>query len=141
MTKGVEPLGPAPPLSHIGRDRWGIGEEADLITFGPVFNPEGSAFLARDEIDNYPDGIKFTPRRATAFSSMTRTSKRLLRAMHYGQFTQGMNMNPSMFAASTALHHGLKVAAFPTPIYLDAIIAPDQLEAQFNRPDWGTPYV
>ena len=137
LTLGVDPIGPDPPLFHRGKDLWGIGEEADMITFGSVFDPVTSAFLARNEVDNFPEGIKHTPRRATAFSSMTRTSKRLLRAMHYGQFTEGMNMAPSMFPASTALHHGLKLVAFPNPIFLDATISPSALEQTFNHPDWG----
>ena len=135
-TNGITPTGPRPPMMLQGKDRWGIGEDADLITFGQVFDPEGSLFSAKWEVDNYPDGVEGTPKRATPFATMTRTSKRLLRAMHHGQVTQGTNMSPLMFPASTALHHGLKVVAFPTPIYLDATIPPEQLHEEFNS-EWG----
>ena len=136
-TKGIEPIGPQPPMMLSGKDKWGVGEEADFITLGPVFDPAGSSFQARSEVANYPAGVERTPRRATPFSIMTRTSKRLLRAMHHGQVTLGTHMPPSMFPASTALHHGLKVVAFPLPIFLEAAISPEQLEKEFNHPDWG----
>lgn len=136
-TKGIEPVGPQPPLMLSGKDRWGVGEDADLITLGPVLDVAGSLFEGREDVSNYPDGVDKIPRRATAFPSMTRTSKRLLRAMHYGQVTMGLRMPPSMFPASTALHHGLKVVAFPLPIFFDATISPQVLEEEWNTPDWG----
>ena len=136
-TKGIEPVGPPPPMMLSGKDQWGMGEEADFITLGPVFDPQGSFFEGREEVSNYPDGVEKTPRRATAFSFMTRTSKRLLRAMHHGQVTLGIHMPPSMFPASTALHHGLKAVAFPLPISFDATISPQLLAEEFNHPDWG----
>ena len=135
-TRGITPVGPEPPMMLRGKDRWGIGEDADLITFGQVFDPVGSWFPAKREVDNYPDGVEGTPRRATPFSTITRTSKRLLRAMHHGQVTLGTNMSPLMFPASTALHHGLKVVAFPIPIFLDVTIAPEKLHKEFNS-EWG----
>ena len=135
-TKGIQPIGPHPPMMLRGKDRWGIGEDADLITFGPVFDPSGSSFPATGEVDNYPGGVEGTPKRATPFPTMARTSKRLLRAMHHGQVTLGTNMSPSMFPASTALHHGLKVVAFPTPIFLDATVPPQKLHKEFNS-KWG----
>lgn len=143
--KGIEPVGPQPPMMLSGKDRWGIGEEADLITLGPVFDPKGSSFQGKADIANYPEGAGNPPQRATAFSTITRTSKRLLRAMHHGQLTLGTHMPPTLFPASTALHHGLKVVAFPLPIFLDATVSPEQIEAEFNHPDWGrhtydTPY-
>ena len=67
---------------------------------------------------------------------MTRTSKRLLRAMHHGQVTLGTYMSNAMLPASTALHHGLKVVAFPLPIFLDHTASAQSIESKLND-DWG----
>lgn len=133
-TEGIEPVGPDPPTESPQNDdyRWGVGEEADFINVGPIFNPANTKFVFANEIKNYPDDQK-TPRRATALRLMARSSKRLLRAMHHGQVTLGTHMAPEMFSESTALHHGLKIAAFPLPIFLDYSSSAFQIERKFNK--------
>ena len=127
---GVEPVGPDPPLFSDWKQKWGKGEEADLIGMGTIFEPapaESHVF-----VEHYPGKSSNVPRRATSFPKITRTSKRLLRAMHHGQVTQGMHMPPTMFAASSALHHGLKTVAFPLPIFSDLDVSPADVERKLN---------
>ena len=132
-TDGVEPIGPQPPtgspLEETGE--WGVGEEADFINVAPIFDTIGSGYIFKDAKDHYPDG-KNTPARATATGPLTRTSKRLLRAMHHGQVTLGLHMFPEMYPESTALHHGLKIVVFPLPTYLDYAKPPSMIERHFN---------
>ena len=132
-TKGIKPVGPEPPTGSLEGDQWGVGEEADLINLAPVFDTEGSTFLFKNNVENYPGGKTCTPRRATASTMLIRFSKRLLRAMHHGQVTLGTHMAPEMYPESTALHHGLKLVQFPLPTYLDyANSSPEQMDRIFN---------
>ena len=135
-TEGIAPIGPDPPTDTPEKDNyeWGVGEEADLVNLAPIFDATDSKFPAAATKDNYPGG-KSVPARATATTAMQRYSKRLLRAMHHGQATSGFHMLPEMYAASTALHHGLKVVVFPLPVYLDFARSPKWVEKAFNEGD------
>lgn len=138
-TEGIEPVGPTPPTESSANDNyeWGVGEDADMINLAPVFDPEGTTFVLKDNVEHYPDG-NHTPRRATGTTSMIRLSKRLLRAMHHGQVTSGFYMPPEMYPESTALHHGLKLVAFPLPVYLDFAKSPENMNAAFNAAEGKT---
>ena len=138
-TEGVEPVGPPPPTESSANDsyEWGVGEDADMISLAPVFDPEGTSFVLKDKVEHYPDAIH-TPRRATGTTSMIRLSKRLLRAMHHGQVTSGFSMPPEMYPESTALHHGLKLVVFPLPVYLDYAKSPENMNAAFNAAEGKT---
>lgn len=133
-TNGIKPVGPEPPTPSPEDDnyQWGVGEDADFINVSPVFDvTEGSGFIFRKTKDRYPDGLK-TPARATATVPLTRFSKRLLRAMHHGQVNLGLHMFPEMYPESTALHHGLKLAVFPLPVYVDYAKSPRFIADKFN---------
>ena len=138
-TKGIDPVGPRPPTESSENDNyeWGVGEDADMINLAPVFNPQGTSYVFKDKVEHYPEGNR-TPRRATGTTSMIRFSKRLLRAMHHGQMTSGFYMSPEMYPQSTALHHGLKLVAFPLPIYLDFAKSPENMNAAFNAAEGRT---
>ena len=130
--KGIEPIGPDPPVSSPQLDdyHWGVGEDADFIAAAPIVDATGSG--ASEATSTNLAGTGQAPSRMTSLSIMTRFSKRLLRAMHHGQITSGSYMNPNKFPASIALHHGLKAVAFPLPIYLDYAKAPSDVEKEFN---------
>ena len=129
-TYGIELVGPDAP-SIRGRSQWGRGEEADLITVGPIYDPANPEADPELSVSNYPDD-NHTPWRMLFSPQPTRLSKRLLRAMHYGQVTLGTDMASSMFPVSTALHHGLKVASLPLSTFLNLDISPDDLEQRLN---------
>lgn len=138
-TEGIEPIGPTPPTASSEHDdyEWGVGEDADMISLAPVFDPEGTSFVLKDKVEHYPEG-NHTPRRATGTTSMIRLSKRLLRAMHHGQVSSGFYMPPEMYPESTALHHGLKLVVFPLPVYLDFAKSPENMNAAFNADEGKT---
>lgn len=133
---GIRPLGPEPPSPHAENDSytWGVGEEADLITFLPIFNPQNTTWTFPNHIWNFRHGPD-TPRRA-AVITMGRYSKRLLDLVHKAQATRGLGLASEMTGPSWALFHGLKAVHVPHPIYADGLWTPAELAAIYNR---GTP--
>lgn len=127
----VTPLGPKPPVPHPSQDNyeWGVGEEADFITLLPIFNPDGTNWVIRDDVFGYQNWIG-TPRRTTIITQ-TRISKRLLHAMHV-ENSAGRHMASEMFPQSVALHHGLKAVHAPHPIYSEQAWTPKRLDSWFN---------
>ena len=110
---------PTPP-TPFEKDKytWGVGEEADLITFNPIFDPEGTTWILADDITGYntTDG---PPPRRTAVITASRLSHRLLDTMHREVALQRHTMFSEMWPASCALHHGLKAVYVPHPVYID----------------------
>ncbi|KAI4162039.1 MAG: hypothetical protein LQ342_004351 [Letrouitia transgressa] len=110
-----------PPHSY-EKDRyeWGVGEEADLITFNPLFDPDGTTWFFTKDVTGYnislPQGLP--PRRA-AITTTCRLSRRLLVLMHRETVLRRHAMFSEMFPASIALHHGLKAVYAPHPVYVD----------------------
>lgn len=127
---GVSPIGPQPPVNRSGDDNyeWGVGEEADFISFSPIFKPSQSGLtptqdirkLSRDGSDGNP--LKEIPQRASAVT-MSRLSKSLLNEMHLAQ-TQDPALSSEMAPSTVALWHGLKAVHVPHPIYVDGESTP-----------------
>lgn len=92
-------------------------EPADLITFSPLFDPQHTTWILRDDVTGYAAGAA-TPRRA-AIITASRLSRRLLAAMHTENAVHGRAMFSEMFPASMALHHGLKAVYAPHPVFVD----------------------
>lgn len=136
-TPAQTPIGPTPPTSQDKDDfSWGVGEEADLITLQPIWDPSRTEWSYRGRIWNYSPGIRpiFTeddpaadmfdfpgyaniPRR-TFINTVARFSKRMLHAMHIENLA-GRSMQAEMWPASVALQHGLKAVYAPHPIWAD----------------------
>jgi hypothetical protein len=112
---------PQPPTSY-ERDKysWGVGEEADLITLNPLFDPAGTTWLLADDITGYneSDGKGKPPRRAQIITA-SRMSGRLLRAMHYETAFKKHHAFPEMWPGTVALQHGYKAVYVPHPVYVD----------------------
>lgn len=130
---GVRPLGPEPPEWGPEKDNytWGVGEEADIITFLPIFNPKDTQWTFPDKIWNFRHGTE-TPRR-TAVITMGRYSRRLLDLVHRAQATQGLGLASEMTGPSWALYHGLKAVHVPHPIFADGQWTPQELARIYNR--------
>ncbi|KAH0558583.1 hypothetical protein GP486_004762 [Trichoglossum hirsutum] len=110
---------PKPPTSYEkDKYQWGIGEEADLITFNPLFNPDGTSWSLADDVTGYNTTRGLPPRRAAILTS-TRLSRRLLLTMHNETFRRRHSMFTEMWPASIALHHGFKAVFVPHPVYID----------------------
>lgn len=132
--EGVTPIGPTPPVLHASAEtyEWVVGEEADMISFLPIFNPEKTSWTFSDMLWNLPLDV---PRRASPVT-MGRTSKRLLQLMHDAQVQDGIGVVSEMTPATFSLWHGLKAVHAPHPIYADGKWTPRELERIMNK---GTP--
>ncbi|KAH7011783.1 hypothetical protein EDB80DRAFT_401080 [Ilyonectria destructans] len=118
----INPIGPKPPVSNPDDDnyKWGVGEEADVITVGPIFNPVGSNWVIADHIWGYSDlthRSKDLPRRTTIVTQ-SRISKKLLNIMHVENL-RGNHVASEMTPQTVALLHGLKAVFAPHPIFMD----------------------
>lgn len=129
--EGIAPVGPIPPVPTPEEDNfeWGVGEEADLITFLPIFDPRKTSWTFPWMLWNLPEDI---PRR-TSVITQWRISKRLLTEMHEAQLQHGQAFASEMSAPSWALLHGLKAVHVPQPIYVDGKWSPGEMARIFNR--------
>ena len=108
-----------PPTSY-EKDKyeWGVGEEADLITFNPLFDPDGTTWLLAEDVTGYNTTTSLPPRRAAVITA-SRLSRRLLETMHRETALKRHTMFSEMWPASVALQHGLKAVYAPHAEYID----------------------
>lgn len=110
---------PTPPTtSEKDKYSWGAGEEADLITLSPLFDPEGTTWFYVNDVTGYNTTQGLPPRRA-AIGTSSRLSRRLLQTMHRETVLERHHMFSEMWPASVALHHGYKAVYAPHPVYID----------------------
>lgn len=123
---------PSPPTAY-DKDRhsWGVGEEADLIVFNPLFDPDGTTWLLAEDVTGYNKTRGLPPRR-TAIITASRLSRRLLLTMHRETALKRHTMFSEMWPASCALHHGLKAVYAPHSEYIDRRWPTDYLNSVFN---------
>ncbi|EKV12625.1 hypothetical protein PDIG_42260 [Penicillium digitatum PHI26] len=128
--KEFERQGPTPPVPTATQDpyQWGVGEEADLMVFLPIFNPINTEWVIRNEVFGYLGDI--TPRRASLITH-SRLSRRLLLTMDR-ENREGRHMSAEMFHVSTAFIHGLKGVSVPHPVYSDRLMPSDRVSRWFN---------
>jgi hypothetical protein len=110
---------PLPPTTY-ERDKyaWGVGEAADLITFNPLFEPDGTTWFLANDITGYNTSDGLPPRRAAIITS-SRMSKRLLTIMHRETALKKHHAFSEMWAPTAALHHGYKAVYVPHPMFVD----------------------
>ena len=112
----MTPVGPKPPVRSPEEDKyeWGVGEEADLITFLPIFDTIDTQWTFVDTLWGLSGDI---PRR-TSPVAIGRVSKQLVQQMH--EINQwGIGLASEMTAPTLALWYGLKAAHVPHPVYVD----------------------
>ncbi|KAA8567169.1 hypothetical protein EYC84_010229 [Monilinia fructicola] len=70
---------PVPPTTY-DKDKytWGVGEDADLIVFNPLFDPDGTTWILAEDVTGYNLTGGLPPRRATIIAA-SRMSRRLLK--------------------------------------------------------------
>ncbi|KAI0175812.1 hypothetical protein GGR52DRAFT_331186 [Hypoxylon sp. FL1284] len=124
----------APPRT-IEEDKyqWGVGEDADLIVFDPLFDPAKTNWVFRKDVSGYDTSLETPPRRA-AIITVARLSRRLLNTMHEETYQKHHSMFPEMWPPSVALHHGYKAAYAPHPVYFDRKWPLDVMDKIFNYP-------
>ena len=115
---------------------WGVGEEADLVTLFPMFDPSGTLWPHKDHIINYDTESAARPRRASVIT-VSRLSHRLLMTMHNENSQAGHGMMSEMWPATTALHYGLKAVYTPHPVFLDRRWPPEIVQQIFNAGPGG----
>lgn len=110
---------PMPPTTY-EKDKyvWGIGEEADLITFNPLFDPADTTWLLAEDVTGYNLTGGFPPRRATIVAA-ARMSRKLLNTMHRETAFKKHHAFTEMWAPTAALHHGYKAVYAPHPVFVD----------------------
>ncbi|KAI1132276.1 hypothetical protein F5Y10DRAFT_218549 [Nemania abortiva] len=119
---------PEPPRTE--RD-WGVGEEADLISFMPMIDPVGTDWIYENEIHGFKDADK-TPRRA-AIISITRSSRRLLRLVDEAQRRHGQWLVSEATLETFSLLHGLKAVTVPHPIAFASNLTPEELDLAIHK--------
>lgn len=121
-----------PPHSY-EKDRyeWGVDEDADLIVFNPLYDPDGTTWLLSEDVTGYNKDNGLPPRR-TAIITASRLSRKLLTTMHRETSLKRHSMFSEMWPASTALHHGFKAVYAPHSVYIDRRWPTDYLESVFN---------
>jgi len=129
------------PEDDIG-STWGVGEEADLITLNPIFDPWNTTWILRDDYSGYgrerPDGAVLNkkwdgpPRRASIIT-LSRLSRKLLMTMHHENALHKHFLFAEMWPMTCALHHGMKAVFAPHPIYMDRRWPIKHLETVYNN--------
>ena len=133
------PDGDDKPLTTYEKDQyeWGVGEEADFITFNPLFDPHNTNWILAEDVTGYNTSKTFPPRR-TAIITASRLSKKMLNVMHNEVVFKRHTMFSEMFPGSMALHHGLKAVYAPHPVYIDRRWPTSYLAAIFNNGAHGS---
>lgn len=128
------PANTTPPTTYDRDDySWGVGEDADLLTFNPIFDPSKTNWVFREDVTGYDNTLPIPPRRV-AIITVARLSRRLLDTMHEETWRMRHSMFPEMWPPSVALHHGLKAAYVPHPVYFDRDWDLDYMNQVFNYP-------
>lgn len=125
-----QPTGPMPPVRDFRKDNfnWGVGEDADYISFLPIFNPQNTDWVLRDDVIGF-EGTT-TPRRATIVTH-SRISRRLLEQMHE-ENRWGRHIGSEMFPQTIALLHSYKAVYAPHPIWSDKPWKLERIDRWFN---------
>ena len=129
-----EPENDIQPPTTLAEDKyvWGVGEEADLITLNPIFDPDQTNWLLSKDVTGYNTSGGLPPRRA-AIVTTSRLSRRLLETMHRETTLARHTMFSEMWPASCALHHGYKAVYAPHPVYIDRRWPTSYLAAIYNN--------
>ncbi|KAJ5301450.1 hypothetical protein PENANT_c009G04591 [Penicillium antarcticum] len=127
----VEGEGIPPTSMDKDQYQWGVGEDADLVVFNPLYDPEGTTWILRDDVTGY-NREKGMPPRRTAIITASRISRKLLTTMHRECSLKRHSMFSEMWPATTALHHGFKAVFVPHAVYVDRRWPTRYLESVFN---------
>lgn len=112
---------------------WGVGEEADLITFNPIFDVSKTNWVFRNDITGFSTAMPIPPRRCSIIT-VSRLSRRLLDLMHEETYVTRHSAFPEMWPPTVALHHGLKAVYIPHPVYFDRKWPLEYMDQIFNYP-------
>ncbi|KJZ79597.1 hypothetical protein HIM_01066 [Hirsutella minnesotensis 3608] len=131
----VNPVGPKPPVKSHRDDNyeWGVGEDADFISVGPIFDPIDSQWIIGKHVWGFNDANHAStdlPRRTTIVTQ-SRVSKRLLDIMHVENM-RGNHVASEMTPQTIALLHGFKAVFAPHPVFMDRDWRGEFINSWFN---------
>jgi hypothetical protein len=132
-----ESLITAPANNPLNQQTWGHDEEADYISFNPLFDPNNTLWIYRNDVSGYNTSLPIPPRRASIVTA-SRLSRRLLMSMHKETYIERHSMASEMWPASICLHRGLKAVFVPHPVYFDRAWPAKYLDQIFNGGEGGT---
>ncbi|KAG9664537.1 MFS general substrate transporter, partial [Aureobasidium melanogenum] len=115
----------------------GFGEDADLITMSPLFDPENSGWFFERDVTGYDTQLPIPPRRI-AIIAAARMSRQLLHLMHKEMIELKHTMWTEMWPPSLALHYGLKATFAPHPVYYDRDWPITTADKTFNAGKYGS---
>jgi hypothetical protein len=123
-----------PPRSYSEDNyEWGVGEDADYLSFNPLFDPSKTNWVFRNDVDGYSRTHPIPPRRI-AIITVSRLSKRLMDTAHKETYKMRHTMFPEMWPPTIALHHGFKGVFIPHPVYTQHDWPVDKMNQIFNHP-------
>jgi hypothetical protein len=123
-----------PPSSYVDdKYEWGVGEDADYLSFNPIFDPSKTNWVFRNDVDGYSRTHPIPPRRI-AIITVSRVSKRLLDMAHKETYKMRHTMFPEMWPPTIALHHGYKAVFVPHPVYFNHNWPLNYMDQIFNHP-------
>ena len=128
---------PVPP-SSAPNDEWGVGEDADLVTFMPMFDPQPTHYANLGAWFNYDQSLSDNggPNRRGSVVTFYRLSNRLLGMMDLENTQEpGHHMGSEQWPHSVCLHHGLKAVYAPVSIFMDRKWPARALDWIFNNGD------
>ena len=120
-----------------------VGEEADLITLGPIFDPRGSGWYWTHDVQNYPKGWD-TDRRASIGTNM-RMSRGLLEAMNVVNAEAKKSLHCEAWPTTLVLHSQLPISeehsfypsagfTYSLPLPFKGVFAPHPI---YLRHEWN----
>jgi hypothetical protein len=133
----------------------GVGEEADLIVFNPIFDPRESGWYWAYDVQNYTTGADID--RRASIGRNVRFSRPLLEAMSIFNAQEGKSAHCETWPATVVLHSNqdiwhngqeydaestshlassLKAVYVPHPVYVSPGQSPAQLSSALNRQDF-----
>ena len=156
------------PHVHASERRWAplnetshVGVEADLITLGPIFDPQGSGWYWTHDVQNYALG-QDTPRRASIGTNM-RMSRGLLEAMNVVNAEAKKSLHCEAWPTTLVLHSQVERShnhsfypeagfTYTLPLPFKGVFAPhpiyfrhewdvDVLHSMLNRQDFYEPRI
>lgn len=123
-----------PPTTYANDNyEWGVGEDADFLSFNPIFDPASTNWVFRKDMSGY-DLKKDVPPARSAIITVARLSKRLIDTMHQETWQMRHSMFPEMWPPSVCLHYGYKAVYVPHPVYFDRDWEAEQMDKIFNHP-------
>ena len=142
--------GPLPPKGQPGRpwdqtpptkevnQYWGVGEDADLITFLPMFEPSVTHYAFLHAWFNYNEKMRGNggPDRRASIVTFYRLSNRLVNMMEIENTQKpGHHMGSEQFPEAVCLHHGLKAVYAPHSLLMEKQWPAQATDFIFNNGD------